>query len=378
MLHRLNEAATPDQGEGGPEGSRRRPRIRWRDDPVCVNAISGGGCRLRNIRETSMTFATRRHFLALVGTALAAPTVVRSGFATAWPSKPIRAMVPFAAGSTVDTVTRILFEPLSQRLGQPIIVENRGGAGGTIGAAIAAKYEPDGHNILVNASAHTNAPAAYPKINYDPVRDFHAVVSFGSIPNVIVAAPSKGFKTLKDLVEAGKKTKLTYASAGIGSQTHWSVERLRLSAGFEPIHVPFKVGPDATMSTITGRVDFMAPGMSGARQPVLDGRLVALAVSTRQRSFVFPDVPTTIEAGYPDSDYTSWNGMFVPAKTPRDIIDRLHYETIEALKHPMVQEKYRALSIDPMPMKPEEFDALIVQEIAMNHAIVKAAGLKFD
>jgi tripartite-type tricarboxylate transporter receptor subunit TctC len=325
-----------------------------------------------------MSLATRRRFLGIAGAALAAPAVARSGFAQAWPAKPIRAMVPFAAGSTIDVVTRILFEPLAQRLGQPIVIENRGGAGGSIGAAIAARYEPDGYNLLINASAHTNAPAAYPKITYDPARDFHAVISFGSIPNVVVTAPSKGFRTLKDLVEAGKKAQLTYGSAGIGSATHWAVERLRLSAGFEPLHVPFKVGPDATMSTVAGRVDFMAPGLSGARQPVLDKRLIALAVSTPRRSFVFPDVPTTLEAGYPDSDYTFWNGMFVPAKTSREIIDRLHHETGEALKHPMVQEKYRALGIESMPMTPQEFDALVVREIAINHALVKAAGLKFD
>jgi len=320
----------------------------------------------------------RRRFLAFAGAALAAPAVARSGFAQSWPSKPIRAMVPFAAGSTIDVVTRVLFEPLAQRLGQPIVIENRGGAGGSIGAAIAAKAPADGYNLLINASAHTNAPAAYPNIPYDPGRDFRAVASFGSIPNVVVAAPSKGYKTLRDLVEAGKGSKITFGSAGIGSATHWAVERLRLSAGFEPIHVPFKVGPDGIMSTITGRVDFMAPGMSGARQPVIDKRLVPLAVSTPTRSFVFPDVPTTLEAGYPDSDYTYWNGMFVPTGTPQEIIDRLHYETNEALKHPMVQEKYRALGIEAMPMTPQQFDALVVKEIAINHALVRAAGLKFN
>jgi len=320
----------------------------------------------------------RRRFLHLAGAAMAAPALVRAASAQAWPSKPIRAMVPFAAGSTIDVITRIVFEPLAQQLGQPIVIDNRGGAGGTIGATLMAKAEPDGYNLLINASAHSAAPAAYPNISYDPARDFRGVISFGSVPNVLVVAPSKGFRTVKDLVEAAKQTKMTFASAGVGSATHWAAERLRASAGFDAIHVPFKVGPDGVKETSTGRVDFMLPGMSGARPLVIDGRLVALAVSTPTRSSALPDVPTTLEAGYPDSDYTFWNGMFVPTGTPAAIIERLHAETEKALRHPSVLQKFKPLGIEPMPMTPAEYDALILREIAINHAIVKKAGLKFN
>ena len=325
-----------------------------------------------------MHSTTRRRLLRLAGAALAAPALPHIAGAQSWPARPIKAMIPFAPGSTIDIIARIVFEPLAQRLGQPIIVENRGGAGGTIGTAATVNAEPDGYTLLINASAHSAAPAAYPKIPYDPTRDFSAVISFGSVPNVLVVAPSKGWKTLADLVAAAKQRSLTFASAGVGSATHWAAERLRVSAGFDAVHVPFRVGPDAIVQTMTGNVDFILPGVSGARSFIADGQLLALAVSTPKRSSALPDVPTTLEAGYPASDYTFWNGMFVPAKTPRTIIDRLHYETQAVLDTPSVKEKFAPQGIDPMLMTPAEFDALIVQEVAANHALVKAAGLKFN
>ena len=325
-----------------------------------------------------MAILTRRRLLAAAGAMLAAPVIARLARAQAWPTRPIRAMVPFAAGSTIDIIARIVFEPLAQRLGQPIIVENRGGAGGTIGTAATVHAEPDGHTWLINASAHSAAPAAYPKIPYDPARDFSAVISFGSVPNVVIVSPAKGFKTLADLVAAGKARELTFSSAGVGSATHWAAERLRLAAGFKPVHVPYRVGPDAVLHTVTGTVDFMCPGLSGARAFIDDGKALALAVCPPKRSVALPNVPTTIEAGSPDSDYTFWNGMFVPKKTPREIIARLYRETQAALETPIVKERFAPQGIEPMTMTPEEFDALVVKEVAGNLALVKAAGLKFN
>ena len=324
----------------------------------------------------------RRRFLQLAAgaAALAAPRVVRAQIAgaQAWPTKPIRAMIPFTAGSTLDIIGRIVLDPLAAALGQPIVVENRGGAGGTIGAAAVARAEPDGYTLLINASAHSAAPAAYPNVPYDTARDFSAVVAFGSVPNVVVIAPAKGIRTLKELVAAAKAGSLTFASAGVGSATHWAAERLRISAGFEAVHVPFRGGPEAITEVLTGRVDFYAAGISSALGFIREGKVLALAVSTPHRTPALPDVPTTIEAGYPDSDYVFWNGMLVPAKTPRDIVDRLHRETQKVLQLPAVQEKLKPQGIDPMPLTPAEFDALIVKEIASNIAIVKAAGLRFN
>jgi tripartite-type tricarboxylate transporter receptor subunit TctC len=321
---------------------------------------------------------TRRQFLASTAAALTAPALPLTALAQAWPSRPIRAMVPFAPGSTLDIVGRLVCDPLSSQLGQPIVIENRGGAGGTIGTGLAAKAEPDGYTILIQASAHSAAPAAYPNISYDVAKDFIAVIPFGTVPNVTVVAPASGIKTLKELVAKAKAGSVTYGSAGVGSATHWAAERIRVAGGFQGIHVPFRGGPEALTEVMTGRIDFTSMGMSAALPLIKDGKLVPLAVSTPQRSKTLPDVPTTIEAGLPDSDYVYWMGMFVPAKTPAAIVERLRTETEKALKHPNVVEKFAAQGIEPMPMAPAQFEAQIKKEIDTNIALVKAAGLKFN
>jgi tripartite-type tricarboxylate transporter receptor subunit TctC len=271
-----------------------------------------------------------------------------------------------------------VLDPVSSQLGQTIVVENRGGAGGSIGTAMVAKADPDGYTILIQASAHSSAPAAYPNISYDPARDFSAVIPFGTIPNVAVIAPSKGIKTIQQLVAAAKSGSLSYASAGVGSATHWAAERLRVSAGFQAVHVPFRGGPEALTEVSTGRVDFTCMGMAAALGFIRDGKLIPLAVSSAKRSSALPDVPTTLEAGFVDSDYNYWMGMFVPAKTPRDIVERLYQETKKALALPAVVDKFKPQGIEPMQLTSAEFDELIKKEIAANLALVKAAGLKFN
>ncbi|MGZ5089951.1 MAG: Bug family tripartite tricarboxylate transporter substrate binding protein [Burkholderiales bacterium] len=321
---------------------------------------------------------TRRRFLQVTGAALVTPALPRSASAQQWPTKPIRAIIPFSAGSTIDILGRIVVDPLSAALGQPIIVDNRGGAGGSIGTAVVAKAEPDGHTILIHASAHSVAPAAYPNAPYDAARDFSAVANFGVVPNVVVISPAKGIKTLKQLADAAKSGSMSFASAGVASASHWGAERFRLSAGFNAVHVPFKGGIEALTDVMAGRVDFMSVGVSSAMPFITQGRLLALGVATRKRSSALPDVPTTIEAGYPDSDYTYWNGVLVPAKTPHAIVDRLHADTQKVLRLPAVIEKLKPLGVEPMPLTPAEFDAMIVKEIKTNIALAKAAGLKFN
>lgn len=329
-----------------------------------------------------MTIATiaRRRFLQLAGASLATPALLRSAAAQTqnWPTQAIKAQIPFSAGSSVDVIGRIVMDPLSRALGQPIVIENRGGAGGTIGSAQVARAAPDGYTLLINASAHSAAPAAYPGISYDVVKDFSAVIPFGSIPNVVVVSPDSGLKTLKDLVEKGKKSGLTYSSAGVGSATHWAAERVRLAGGFQGTHVPFRGGPEATMEVVAGRVDYACMGMSSVLGLVQDRKVVPLAVCTPDRSTALPNVPTTLESGYPNSDYIFWNGLFVPARTPKDIIDRLYAETKKVLALPAVQEKFKPQGIEPMNLTPEQFDALIRKEVEVNLAFVKAAGLKFQ
>ena len=299
--------------------------------------------------------------------------------AQAWPAKPIRAIVPFGAGSTIDVLGRIVVEPLAAALGQPIVVENRGGAGGSIGSAYVAKADPDGYTILIHAAAHSAAPAAFPNAPYDAGKDLRGVAVFGIVPNVTVISPAKGIRNLRELADAGKKgTIKTFASAGIGSATHWAAERLRLAAGFSATHVPFKGGPEALTQVASGEVDWMSIGVTSGLPFIRSGRLIPLAVSTAKRSSILPDVPTNEEAGFPGSDYTFWNGILVSSKTPPEIVNRLHQETRKVLAQPGVMEKLKAQGIEPMPLSPAEFDALIAKEIEVNKAIVKAAGLKFN
>jgi tripartite-type tricarboxylate transporter receptor subunit TctC len=324
------------------------------------------------------TSKSRRRFLNLAGAALALGSFPHLAAAQAWPQRPIRAIVPFSVGSSIDIITRIVVEPLAAQLGQPIVVENRGGAGGTIGAHIVAQAEADGHTILIHSSAHTLTPVVYPKAPYSVEKDFAAVASFGSVPNVILVSPKKGLRTLQELAEAGKKRQLSFSSAGVGSASHWAAERFRLSAGLDALHVPFKGGPEAVLEVITGRVDFVAVGLAIAAPYIRDGRLLALAVSTPKRSSALPEVPTTLEAGFRDSDYLFWNGVFVPVKTPRSIVERLHREVQKALAHPGVKEKFATQGIEPMPLSPAEFDELVRREVAINRAVAKAANLKFD
>ena len=267
---------------------------------------------------------TRRQFLKMTSAATALPAMPAIVRAQSWPNQIIRAIVPFTAGSTLDVIGRIVADALAQRLGQPIVVENRGGAGGTIGSAAVARANPDGYTLLINASAHSAAPAAYPQISYDVAKDFAAIASFGSVPNVTIVNPTRGIKTLKDLVAEGqRKGELLFSSAGVGSATHWAAERFRIAAGLKVAHVPFRGGPEATMEVVADRVDFACMGTSSSMSLIESGKLVALAVSTPQRSRALPNVPTTIEAGFLDSDYTFWNGLLAPAKTPREIINKL-------------------------------------------------------
>ena len=312
--------------------------------------------------------------LPAVGLALSA---VNAGAQT-WPVKPLRAVVPVAAGSSTDIIPRVVFEQLSVQLGQPIVVENRSGAGGTIGAAFVAKTDPDGYTLLATGSVHTISQSVYSKLTYDPARDFAAVVPLGISPNVLVVAPGKDFKTVGELVAAGKARPgaLNFSSVGIGTATHLSAERFLSSAGVKAVHIPFKGGAEAMSEVMAGRVDFFFGPVGLVLPQVREGKLVALVVNGGKRSAALPDVPTTLEAGIANAEYPIWFGLFLPAKTPREIVDKLHRETLKALQEPKTRERLAALGVDPMVMTPNEFDAHVQKEIAVNAALVKEIGLK--
>src|SRR5262245_6961949 len=262
----------------------------------------------------------RRHDEVLAMTRTTAAAIIIAGLALspsaaraqAWPAKPVRAIVPFAAGSFTDVLPRVVFEQTATQLKRPIIVENRGGAGGTIGTGAVAKAEPDGHTLLATSSAHAITPAIYPNLPYDTAHDLAGVASLGLTPMVMIIAPSKGIKTVQAFVQAAKAKPLTinFASAGVGSATHLAAERFIASAGFQATHIPYKGGPEALTDVIAGRADFYFCPLGTALPQIRSGTVLALAVSTPRRASALPEIPTTIEAGYADSDYSLWVSVF--------------------------------------------------------------------
>jgi tripartite-type tricarboxylate transporter receptor subunit TctC len=299
---------------------------------------------------------------------------------TAWPTKPVHFIVPFTPGSGTDIIARTVSERLSTQLGQTIVIENRPGAGGTIGGALVAKAEPDGHTLFVHSSSYTVTPSTYRDLPYDTLRDLTGVTPLGLLPNVLVIAPSKGIRSVKELVAAAKAKpgSMNSASVGVGSATHLNAERFRLGAGIDTVNVPFKGSPEALTEIITGRVDYYFCPVVSVLPLLKDGKLLALAVGSTRRSSALPELPTTLEAGVPNSDYNFWVGMFAPAKTPREVVDRLYREVVKTLQSPDVREKMARLGAEPMDYPPEQFNAYIRAEIAANAALVKAAGIKLE
>jgi tripartite-type tricarboxylate transporter receptor subunit TctC len=321
-----------------------------------------------------MTQSVSRLFGMAAFVALAATPFA---FGQSWPTKPIRVIVPLTAGSATDVIPRIVFEQVSAQIGQPMIVENRVGGGGSIGAGTVAKADPDGYTILVHSNAHTVSPAVLPNLPYDVVKDFSGITPLGNVPNVLVISPSKNIKNIDELV-AGAKAKpgsINYASGGTGTPPHLTAERFRLSAGFEGQHIPFKGAPEALTEVLSGRVDFYFSPLAPAMPFIRDRKLLPLAVSSTKRSSALPDVPTTVEAGYANSDFDFYIGMWVPSKTPRDVVGKLHQETVKALQNPAVQGKLANLGVESMIMTPEAFDARVAKEVATAAVLAKAAGI---
>lgn len=319
----------------------------------------------------------RRIWIAAAAVLLLASANAR---ADNWPSKPIRVIIPFGAGSATDVIPRIVLDKLSAQLGQPIVVENRGGAGGTLGTGMVAKADPDGYTLLTTSSAHTIGPALYPNLSYDVGREFTAVGVMGSVPNVLIVAPSMGVKTVQEFVAMAKKKpgSVSFASLGVGSAVHMSAERFRLSAGYEAVHVPFKGGADALTEVMAGRVDYYFCPIATALPFIQDGKLLALAVSSPTRAAALPNVPTTLEAGFPNSDYTFWIGMFAPAKTPPEIVAKLNAEIAKAVTTPEVKDKLTALGVVTEVKSSSEFDAQVKVEIGTYATFAKTAGMKVN
>jgi tripartite-type tricarboxylate transporter receptor subunit TctC len=315
-------------------------------------------------------------FTALI--AAASALLAGPALAQAFPSKPVKLVVPFSAGSGTDIAARAVGEVLARGLGQNVIVENRPGAGGTIAAAAVAKGEADGHTVLVPSSGHAVNPSIYPNLSYDTLKDLTGVTPLIAMPNVLVVNPQRGWKNVADLLAAAKARPgaLNYASAGVGSATHFNAEKFRLQAGVQAVHVPFKGTPEAMTDVVGGRSDWFFAPLSSALPLIRDGKLQALAVSTPRRSALLPEVPTTLEAGVPGSDYTFWVAFVVPAATPAAAVARSQQETAKALAQPELVERLAKLGAEPMLMGTAEFNAYLKSEVEVAARVAKAADLK--
>jgi len=313
-------------------------------------------------------------FAVVLATADLAPG---QALAQIWPIKPVRVIVPYSPGSATDLVPRTVFDHVAAQLGQTIIIDNRPGGGTTVGTGVVAKAEPDGHTLLAHSNALVTTPAIQANVPYDPVADFAAITPFAVVPMVLVISPEKHITTLRQLVDYAKAKPgtLNYAAAGIGTPPHLTMERFRIAAGFTGQLVPFRGAPEAVTEVLAGRVDvYFAPA-----PPVIEfirqGKLKALAVSSAKRTAALPEVPTTLEAGFPDSDFDFWVGMFAPRQTPRAVVARIHAETVKALENPAVVAKLANLGTEPMTMSPEDFDARVAKEARIAVELARAAKI---
>ena len=308
---------------------------------------------------------------------IAAAMLLGSSLALAqgYPNKPIRIVVPFTPGSATDIMARIVGEKLGAAWGQTVIVENKPGAGGTVGSAFVAKSEPDGYTLLVVSTGHVVNPVLYPGLSYDTVGDFAGITPLASLPNVLVVGAGSPIKNVSELIAAAKANpgKLNYASAGTGSATHVNAEKFRAITGIQATHIPFKGTPETITETVAGRVDFMFTPVLSSIPMIRDNRMRALAVSTAQRSSALPEVPTVAEAAVPGFVFDFWIGLLAPAKTPRDVVNKLNQEVSKALAQPDVKERMAKLGGEPLPMTPERFDAFIREEHATLSGIMKDA-----
>ena len=301
-----------------------------------------------------------------------------AALAQSYPNKPVRLVVAFTPGSSTDIIGRAVAAKLQEMWGQPVVVENRAGAGGTVGSEFVLRADPDGYTLLANSSAHAANPGMYKDLRYDTMRDFVNLALLGGGPNVLMVGPETGWKTLKDFVDAAKKTpgKLNFSSAGMGSGTHFNLEKLKLAAGIDVQHVPYKGTPEAIGDTIAGRVCCYWAPLNAALPHVNGGKAVALAVSSAQRSPLLPNVPSVAEQGYAGFDYTLWVGLWGPAKMPAEVAAKINKDVNAALASADLRERLTKLGTVPGNLTIPQFTDFVRKEIEETKTILHAAGIK--
>lgn len=299
-----------------------------------------------------------------------------AGAADNYPTRPIRVISPFPAGSASDTVSRVVLDQVSQIIGQPMVIETKPGAGGVVGFADGAKADPDGYTVVVSSTSMGTGMVLHHSLPYDPAKDFAAVAMFGVQPNVLVASKQSGFKTVADLVAAAKANpgKLTFASAGVGSSSHMAGERLRLAANIDVRHVPFR--EQGLTEVMAGRIDYYFIPLAAAASALGSGQLAVLAVSSTKRVALLTDVPSIAEAGYPAAEFNFWVGLSAPAQTPRTVIDKLHAATETALQNPALQEKLAKLGVEPKLMSVDAFAKFVKDDLVATVQLAKDAHIE--
>jgi len=298
--------------------------------------------------------------------------------AQSYPSKPIRVIVGQAPGGATDIVSRALAQKLTDGLGQTVVIDNRSGAAGSIGSAIAASAPPDGYTALIVSSTYTINPSLYKKLPFDPIRDLQPVTLIASSPFLLMVHPSIAAKTPRELIALAKTRKLTFGSGGIGSSGHLAAELFSSMAGIELTHVPYKGAGPALIDTLGGQVNLIMSSIVSGMPYAKAGRLRALAITTRTRSPAMPELPTISESALPGYDFSSWYGLMVPAGTPQPVVGRLHDETVKALKLPDLQQRLASEGCDAVGSTPEQLAAYIKTEMARWAKVVKASGMQAE
>ena len=318
---------------------------------------------------------TLKHTLCILALMFAA-----TSNAQPFPTKPIKIIVPFPAGGTVDFFARVISTKLSDALGQSVLVENRAGAGGNIAAESVAKAAPDGYTLLMGSEIIAINTSLYSKIGYDPVKDLAPITLVGTVPNILIVHPGLPVNSVNDLIALAKKTpgKISFASTGQGTSTHLSSELFKLMANVDMLHVPYKGGPPAIADLISGQVNMMFINMPTGITHVRSGKAKIIAVSSIKRVSQLPDVPTVDQAGVKGFETSAWSGLYAPAGTPADIINRLNVEVVKILKQPSVREQLMAQGAEPVGDTPEEFSRFTLAEISKWAKIIKISGAKVD
>ena len=313
--------------------------------------------------------------ICAVGTALG---IAGSALAQNYPTKPVRLVIAFTPGSSIDIVGRAVAAKLQELWNQPVVPENRAGAGGSIGSKVVVDALADGYMLLANSSAHAANPGIYAKLPYETMKDFTNLALLGSTPNVLITGTDTGWKSLRDFVAAAKANpgKLNFASAGIGSGTHFNLEKLKIALGIDVVHVPYKGTPEAIGDTIGGRVCCYWAPLNAALPHVTGGKAIALAVSGPKRTTLLPNVPTVAEQGYPGFEYTLWLGLWGPAGMPADLAARINKDVNTALASADLRERLLKLGTEPGNMSIPEFTEYVRKEIDDTQAVLKAAGIK--